>query len=39
MSDDLVLNQGADPECIRQFLSNQEGVLEPVVDILAKDIP
>ena len=34
MSVDPVLNQGADPECIRQFLRNQEeGELEPVVDI------
>ena len=40
MSVDLVLNQGDDPECIRQFLSNrEEGVLEPVADIPSKDIP
>ena len=35
MSVDLVLNQGADPKCIRQFLNNrEESVLE-----LAKYIP
>ena len=37
---DPILNQGADPEHIWQFLSNQEeGVLEPVADIPAEDIP
>ena len=40
MSFDPVLNQGADPEHIQQFLSNQEeGVLEPVANIPAKYIP
>ncbi|CAF4294318.1 unnamed protein product [Adineta steineri] len=40
MSVDPVLNKGADPEHIQQFLSNQkEGVLEPVADIPAEDIP
>ena len=39
MSVDLVLNQGADPECTLQFLSNQEErVLEPVAYIPAEDI-
>ncbi|CAF4106855.1 unnamed protein product [Adineta steineri] len=39
MSVDPILNQGADPERIRQFFSNQEeGVLEPVADIPTKDI-
>lgn len=39
MSVDPVLNQEADPECIQQFLSNQEeGVLEPVADSPAEDI-
>ena len=40
MSVDPILNQEADPERIRQFLSNQEeGVLETVADIPAEDIP
>ena len=39
MSVDPILNQEADPERIRQFLSNQEGVLEPVADSPAEDIP
>lgn len=39
MSVDLVLNQGVDPECTRQFLNNQEErVLEPVKDIPTEDI-
>ena len=39
MSANPVLNQGADPKHIRQFLSNQEGVLEPIADIPIEDIP
>jgi hypothetical protein len=39
MSVDPILNQEADPECIQQFLSNQEdGVLEPVADSPVEDI-
>ena len=40
MSSNPILNQEADPECIHKFLSNQEeGVLEPVADSSAEDIP
>ena len=40
MSADPVLNQEADPESIRQILSNQEeGVLEPVADSPAEETP
>ena len=39
MSVDHVLNQGTDPECIRQFFNNQEErVMELAKDILVEDI-
>ena len=38
MSVDPILKQEADLERIQQFLSNQEGVLEPVVDSPTKEI-
>jgi len=40
MSTDPVLNQEVDPKSIRQILSNQEeGMLEPVADSPAEEIP